>query len=426
MTSAMMQSQILVIGAGPAGIAAAIAADSKGQSVILIERAESAGGILNQCIHDGFGSIRFGEQLCGPEYAYKEIKRLEGSSVIAYFHTTITEIRREEDFFLIDAVSPKKGTMTLKVEAIILATGCRERSARQIFLQGDRPSGVFTAGLAQYVINCMGYLPGKRCVILGSGDIGLIMARRLTLEGSSVLGVYEIQNEPSGLSRNIVQCLNDFGIPLHLSRTVIELHGKHRLESVTIMDVDENRQFIKGSEQIITCDTLIVSVGLIPEHDMVRELGIKYDPHTSGPIVDQTYMSNVPGIFCCGNALHVNDLVDYVTESGEIAGDAAVDYLNGIIPRKKIELIIDQSIGSIIPQTISLSATKTFTLPLFIRSKRTMRKSILRITNGGNELFTKRFNVVKPPEMIRIDLSCEISKVQTDFPFLISIKEERS
>ncbi len=417
--------QLLVIGAGPAGLAAAIAAAVLGVSVLLIERSETAGGILNQCIHDGFGSIRYGEQLCGPEYAHREIKRLEETTVKTFFNTTITEIVPCEGYYRIEAVSPENGAILVEVESIVLATGCRERSARQIFLQGDRPSGVFTAGLAQYIINCMGYLPGKNCVILGSGDIGLIMARRLTLEGAYVKGVFEIESEPSGLARNIVQCLNDFGIPLHLSRTVTELHGRHRLEAVTVMNVDEKNNLIPGTEHKIDCDTLIVSVGLIPEHDMVNHLGIEFDSNTSGPIVDQNYMSSVPGIFCCGNALHVNDLVDYVTESGEIAGSAAAEYLKREVVHRTLYVTTGEKIRSVVPQHITMRETQKLRIPFFIRSNRTMKQSDIIISHNGSELYRKSFRSIKPPEMIRLMCEIDSSLIKDSIPLKIIIEEKK-
>ena len=333
---------IIIIGAGPAGMAAAVAAAEKvpDSRIALIEREESIGGILKQCIHDGFGLIRFKERLTGPEYAWRYRDMVnEHKNIEVFTSTFVTEIKKtnagtdenaegfEQGNFALHFTNPVKGAFILHCKALISATGCRERTDRQIFIHGDRPSGVFTAGQAQAFINLKGYLPGKRYVILGSGDIGLIMARRLTLEsaqtGGSVEGVYEIKSEPSGLTRNIVQCLEDYDIPLHLSTSVTSLHGSERLEGVTVANIDTNMSVIPGTERYIPCDTLILSVGLIPENDILDSLAPKIDARTKGPIVNQYMQTSIPGLFSCGNALHVNDLVDYVSESGKIAGERA-------------------------------------------------------------------------------------------------------
>ena len=328
---------IIVIGAGPAGMAAALAATEKSPecSIALIEREEHIGGILKQCIHDGFGLIRFKERLTGPEYAWRYRDMLAQKSNIDIFVSTfvIRIARQTGDGFELTFTNPQNGIFNLGCTALISATGCRERTDRQVFIHGDRPSGIFTAGQAQAFINLKGYLPGKRFVILGSGDIGLIMARRLTLEtastGGSVEGVYEVKSEPSGLTRNIVQCLEDYGIPLHLSTTVSALHGAGRLEGVTVTQVDGRMRPIAGTERYIPCDTLILSVGLIPENDILDSLAPKIDARTKGPQVNQYMETTVPGLFSCGNALHVNDLVDYVSESGSIAGEQAAILCNG-------------------------------------------------------------------------------------------------
>ena len=328
---------IIVIGAGPAGMAAALAAAEKDPqcSIALVEREEHIGGILKQCIHDGFGLIRFKERLTGPEYAWRYRDMLAQHSNIDIFVSTfvIRIAQQNGSGFELTFTNPKSGIFNLSCTALISATGCRERTDRQVFIHGDRPSGVFTAGQAQAFINLKGYLPGKRFVILGSGDIGLIMARRLTLEtasvGGSVEGVYEVKSEPSGLTRNIVQCLEDYGIPLHLSTTVSALHGTGRLEGVTVAQVDGRMRPVAGTERYIPCDTLILSVGLIPENDILDSLAPKMDARTKGPQVNQYMETTVPGLFSCGNALHVNDLVDYVSESGSIAGEQAAILCNG-------------------------------------------------------------------------------------------------
>ncbi len=308
---------IIVIGAGPAGMAAALAAAEKAPqcSIALIEREEHIGGILKQCIHDGFGLIRFKERLTGPEYAWRYRDMLAQHSNIDIFVSTfvIRIVQQNGGGFELTFTNPQNGIFTLSCTALISATGCRERTDRQVFIHGDRPSGVFTAGQAQAFINLKGYLPGKRFVILGSGDIGLIMARRLTLEtasvGGSVEGVYEVKSEPSGLTRNIVQCLEDYGIPLHLSTTVSALHGAGRLEGVTVTQVDGRMQPVAGTERYIPCDTLILSVGLIPENDILDSLAPKMDTRTKGPQVNQYMETTVPGLFSCGNALKVIDVV---------------------------------------------------------------------------------------------------------------------
>ena len=321
------QFNVIIIGAGPAGMAAAIAASDSGVSVALIERDEKIGGILRQCIHDGFGLIRFKEALTGPEYAYKYKQMVMERNIKIYTKTFLRKIEKTQNSYKLHFVNPNKGDFTINGDALIMAMGCRERTDRQIFIHGDRPAGIFTAGQAQNFINLKGQTCCKRCVILGSGDIGLIMARRLTLEGIKVAGVYEIQSSPGGLTRNIVQCLNDYNIPLELSTSVIKVHGRERVEAVSISKVDHNFKPIKGTEKKIECDALILSVGLIPENDILDPLFIEIDKRTRGPKVDQDFQTMEDGIFSCGNALHVNDLVDYVSESGEIAGKAAANYV---------------------------------------------------------------------------------------------------
>ena len=427
---------IIVIGAGPAGMAAALAAAEKAPqcSIALIEREEHIGGILKQCIHDGFGLIRFKERLTGPEYAWRYRDMLAQHSNIDIFVSTfvIRIVQQNGGGFELTFTNPQNGIFTLSCTALISATGCRERTDRQVFIHGDRPSGVFTAGQAQAFINLKGYLPGKRFVILGSGDIGLIMARRLTLEtasvGGSVEGVYEVKSEPSGLTRNIVQCLEDYGIPLHLSTTVSALHGAGRLEGVTVTQVDGRMQPVAGTERYIPCDTLILSVGLIPENDILDGLAPKMDTRTKGPQVNQYMETTVPGLFSCGNALHVNDLVDYVSESGSIAGEQAALLCSGtsfegntasgrtaateIQPAAQAELCKNPAEIPIYADKTLLYQTPARIAPdgkqavLYFRSAAQREQAVLTIRaetkTGSKTLFKKTFRLLKPPEMERI------------------------
>lgn len=324
----MKEYDVIVIGGGPAGLAAAISAHKNGARTLLIEREERLGGILKQCIHDGFGLVRFGERLTGPEYAKRFVREFHALKIDSLIQTFVTDIRKNEGGFTATTVS-SRGLDKYRCRALVLATGCRERTARQVSIHGTRPAGVFTAGTAQHFVNLLGQMPTKKCVILGSGDIGLIMARRLTLEGAEVVGVYEVRPEPSGLLRNIMQCLEDYDIPLHLSHTVTRVFGRDRLEGVEVAAVDENMQPLAGTEERIDCDALILSVGLIPENEVAEKLGVTIDPRTRGPLCDENLMTDVAGVFSCGNSLHVSDLVDYVTESGELAGRAAAAYSRG-------------------------------------------------------------------------------------------------
>ena len=402
---------IIVIGAGPAGMAAALAAAEKDPqcTIALIEREEHIGGILKQCIHDGFGLIRFKERLTGPEYAWRYRDMLTQHSNIDIFVSAfvIRIAQQNGGGFELTFTNPQNGIFTLSCTALISATGCRERTDRQVFIHGDRPSGVFTAGQAQAFINLKGYLPGKRFVILGSGDIGLIMARRLTLEtariGGSVEGVYEVKSEPSGLTRNIVQCLEDYGIPLHLSTTVSALHGAGRLEGVTVTQVDGRMQPVAGTERYIPCDTLILSVGLIPENDILDSLAPKIDTRTKGPQVNQYMETTVPGLFSCGNALHVNDLVDYVSESGSIAGERAAAQAELCKNPAEIPICADKTLLYQTPARIVPDGKQAV---LYFRSAAQREQAVLTITaetkKGKVVLFQKTFRSLKPPEMERI------------------------
>ncbi len=406
----MMQTDVLIIGGGPAGLAAGIEAHKKGADVLLVEREERLGGILKQCIHDGFGLVRFGEKLSGPEYAERFMEEFNNLGIPSMTLTFVTSVEKIADGFKVLLVNTE-GVTELHCKAIILATGCRERTAKQVFIHGTRPAGVFTAGTAQHFINLMGEMPTKKCVILGSGDIGLIMARRLTLEGAEVVGVYEVMPTPSGLTRNIHQCLNDYNIPLHLSHTVTRVFGTDRLNAVEIAQVDENLKPIPGTEEKIDCDALILSVGLIPENEIAEKLGVAIDPRTKGPVCNEALMTSVPGVFSCGNALHVNDLVDYVSESAEIAGASAAAYVaSDRAPEQRIPLTAAEGVSYIVPQQITLGGNLEKTI-VYFRSRKVVNGATFRIVaETGDEktgiekqvLVEKKYAFLRPPEMEKL------------------------
>ena len=344
-------------------MAAAVKAYEEGiKNIIILERDKNLGGILQQCIHNGFGLHKFKEELTGPEYAFKYEKKVKELNIPYMLETMVIDISKNKTII---ATNSERGIFYIKAKAIILAMGCRERSRGALNIAGTRPSGIYSAGTAQKFVNMKGYLPGKNAVILGSGDIGLIMARRLTLEGAKVHAVCEIMPYSGGLARNIQQCLNDFNIPLKLSHTVIKIHGKERLEGVTVAKVDENRKPILETSEFIPCDTLLLSVGLIPENELSKNAGIKLSDITSGAVVDQDRQTSVKGIFACGNVLHVHDLVDYVSDEAEIAGTSAAQYVqnNGKDEKNKIQIITDGKIRYSVPQYI----TKTDDTKIYFR-----------------------------------------------------------
>lgn len=412
----MQNYDVLVIGGGPAGLAAAIAAHKNGAKTLLVEREARLGGILKQCIHDGFGLVRFQEKLSGPEYAERFIDEFHALNMEAKTLTFVTRLEKSASGFSAVLVN-RNGVETVTAKALILATGCRERTAKQVNIHGTRPAGVFTAGTAQHFTNLLGELPTKKCVILGSGDIGLIMARRLTLEGAKVLGVYEAKSTPSGLTRNIHQCLHDYDIPLYLSHTVTRVFGADRLTAVEVAEVDEKMQPISGTEQILECDALILSVGLIPENELAETLDVQLDPKTKGPICNAQLMTSVSGIFSCGNALHVNDLVDYVSESGEIAGENAAKYVKS--ERKEIPVKAGSRLLYAVPQKLDLNSDNQKTV-LYFRSRDILNGCTFKITVDGKTVFSKKYPFLRPPEMekLQIDFSqyqlSEHSEIQLD------------
>lgn len=392
----MMHYDVCVLGGGPAGLAAAISAADNGAKTLIIEREAKLGGILKQCIHDGFGLVRFGERLTGPEYAGRFIKEMVKRDIDYITNAFATDVKRLPDGTFSFEVQSAQGVLNITCNAVVLACGCRERTSRQVFIHGDRPAGIFNAGTAQYFVNILGYMPTKRCVILGSGDIGMIMARRLTLEGAEVEGVYEIKDTPAGLARNVAQCLNDYNIPLHLSTTVTRVIGEKRVEAVEVAKVDEKMDPIAGTERIIPCDALILSVGLIPENEIAEKLGVELDPATKGAYVDQKLMTSVPGVFSCGNALHVNDLVDYVSQSGDIAGKFAAMYK----PQKRYRIKIDypkNDFSYVVPQYYDLMEQGELTL--YFRVRRDCANKTVFIDNDEKVIKKKKYQRMLPSEM---------------------------
>lgn len=409
---------VIVIGGGPAGLAAAIKAHDSGKAVLLVERENRLGGILKQCIHDGFGLVRFKEKLSGPEYAERFIDEFYEKKIDYSVLTFVTRIEKKENGFAVTLVS-RDGVTTVGANSLVFATGCRERTAKQVAIHGTRPAGVFTAGTAQHFTNLLGELPTKKCVILGSGDIGLIMARRLTLEGAEVVGVYEAKPTPSGLTRNIHQCLHDYNIPLYLSHTVTRVFGADRLTAVEISEVDDKMNPIAGTEQIVECDALILSVGLIPENELAEGLGVKIDPRTKGPAVNGQLMTSVDGVFSCGNALHVNDLVDYVSESGETAGENAALYEKK--ERREIDLTASGEFLYVVPQKLDLNRDNSRTT-VYFRSREILDKCVFKIKKDGQEVFKKKYPFLRPPEMEKLVIDFDSFKLDESSELKLEIE----
>ncbi|MEG1406524.1 MAG: FAD-dependent oxidoreductase [Ruthenibacterium sp.] len=417
---------VAVIGGGPAGLAAALAAEKAGASVILIEREAQLGGILKQCIHDGFGLVRFGKKMAGPEYAQFFIDAIEKSSVEVSLLSFAASIVRHNETGVELTLVTRDGLRTITADSLVLSTGCRERTARQVNIHGTRPAGIYTAGAAQYYTNILGEMPTRVCVVLGSGDIGLIMARRLTLEGAKVLGVYEAKPTPSGLVRNIAQCLTDFDIPLYTSKTVTRVFGAQRLEAVEISDVDAAMCPIAGTQQKIACDALILSVGLIPENELAETLDVPLDMRTKGAVCDQESCTMQRGIFVCGNALHVNDLVDYVSESGEQAGAnaAAFAMAQPQMRQKSSPMAViapDETLLYAVPQRIRLVAAFDKTV-LFFRSREERGASVLCVCADGKEIFSKKYRSLRPPEMERVVINFKAANLHENSRITLSLQ----
>ena len=415
-----MKHDIVVIGGGPAGMAAAVAAYDAGvRDVVIIDREDSLGGILRQCIHNGFGLHKLGRELTGPEYAeaYADMVRQRGITV--YTETMVTGLTADR----VVTACNRQGILEIQAGAVILAMGCRERSRGALNISGSRPAGVYSAGTAQKLINCMGYSVGKRVVILGSGDIGLIMARRMSLEGAKVEAVCEIMPYSGGLTRNIVQCLEDFGIPLYLSHTVAQIHGEKRVEGVTIAQVDEKRQIIDSTRRYIPCDTLLLSVGLIPENELTRQAGIPMDPVTNGALVDEQRQTAVSGIFACGNVLQVHDLVDYVSDEAELAGQGAANYVkNQCAAGRSLSVKAGNGVRYVLPQRVNVQSGEP--VSLFLRVTEPFGKVRFTVTSGEQVLATANHLKAVPGEMVKITLPAEkLGQAEADILVSLEVRQ---
>lgn len=440
-----MNYDIVIIGGGPAGLAAALEAKRNGaESIVILERDRELGGILNQCIHNGFGLHTFKEELTGPEYASRFIRQVKEEKIEYMLNTMVMDISPEK---VVTAMNREEGLFEIQAKAIVLAMGCRERSRGALNIPGYRPAGVFSAGTAQRLVNMEGYLPGREVVILGSGDIGLIMARRMTLEGAKVKVVAELLPYSGGLKRNIVQCLDDYGIPLKLSHTVIDIQGKERVTGITLAQVDENRRPIPGTEEFYSCDTLLLSCGLIPENELSRGMGVAMSPVTSGPVVNESLETSIPGVFACGNVLHVHDLVDFVSQEAASAGHHAAEYVAGC---REAEAAASRTEAGAIADIDQAGTKETenaviirpqggvrYTVPASIRASHMDEEQVIRFRVGdvyknryvslylnGERLIHRKRPVMAPGEMEELKLKREqLMNCPADSEIIVTIEE---